>query len=138
MADIVVSLEKVKNRMSSVLLGKINNYRKNLRYLSEAGALSDPSYIVDDRRMSVLRLSEKTDLLAGKILDRSRAKLVGAASKLEALSPLAVVARGYGVVSDSQGTAVKSVSKLCVGEVIDIRLADGHASATVNSISEEK
>ena len=138
MADIVVSLEKVKNRMSSVLLGKINNYRKNLRYLSEAGALSDPSYIVDDRRMSVLRLSEKTDLLAGKILDRSRAKRVGAASKLEALSPLAVVARGYGVVSDSQGTAVKSVSKLCVGEVIDIRLADGHASATVNSISEEK
>ena len=132
--DIKSALDTVVGRMSGLLLGRINSYRKNLSYLSETGALSDPSYIVNDRRMTLLHLSEKLDIITEKRVDKARASLSGIASTLEALSPLSVVARGYSVVTDASGNTLKSVKKSNVGDEIDIRMSDGVISATVKSI----
>ena len=134
MTDIKSALDGVKGRMSNLLLGRINNYRKNLKYLSETGALSDSSYIVNDRRMTLFHLSEKLDIITEKRVDKARASLSGVAAKLDALSPLAVVARGYSVVTDTEGNALKSVQSAKVGANIDIRMSDGSISATVKSI----
>ena len=134
MTDIKSALDGVKGRMSNLLLGRVNNYRKNLKYLSETGALSDSSYIVNDRRMTLFHLSEKLDIITEKRVDKARASLSGVAAKLDALSPLAVVARGYSVVTDTEGNALKSVQSAKVGANIDIRMSDGSISATVKSI----
>lgn len=136
-ADISVSLASVKTRMSAVLLNRINNYRKNLKYLSESGVLSDPSHIVNDRRMETLRLSEKLDSATVRIVEKSRNALATKISKLEALNPLAVVARGYSVVSNGDGRTVKSVHGVSYGEKIEVRLSDGSISAVVDDIRKE-
>ena len=136
-ADIKTSLASVKTRMSAVLLNRINNYRKNLKYLSESGVLSDPSHIVNDRRMETLRLSEKLDSATVRIVEKSRNALATKISKLEALNPLAVVARGYSVVSNGEGKTVKSVHGVSYGEKIEVRLSDGRISAVVDDIRKE-
>ena len=137
MSDIIAALENVKDRISSIVLGRINGYRQNLKYLSETGVLSEPSYIVNDRRMELIHLSEKLDLITEKKIDKAKSALVASVSKLEALNPLAVVARGYGVVS-VDGVALKSVDQIKVGDLIDVKIKDGEISATVNGIRKEK
>ena len=136
-ADIKTSLASVKTRMSAVLLNRINNYRKNLKYLSESGVLADPSHIVNDRRMEVLRLCEKLDLSTVRIVEKARNSLVTKVSKLEALNPLAVVARGYSVVSGKDGKTVKSIHSVSLGEKIEVRMSDGRISAVVDDIRKE-
>ena len=136
-ADIKTSLASVKTRMSAVLLNRINNYRKNLKYLSESGVLADPSHIVNDRRMEVLRLCEKLDLSTVRIVEKARNSLVTKVSKLEALNPLAVVARGYSVVSGKDGKTVKSIHSVSLGEKIEVRMSDGSISAVVDDIRKE-
>ena len=69
------------------------------------------------------------------LLDRSisarRERLSALAGRLDALSPLSVLRRGYGFVTDSEGHTVTSIQELSKDACIDIRLADGVASARV-------
>ena len=137
-ADIVAALEKVKSRMGANLISRISAYRKNLRYLSEAGVLSDPLYIVNDRRMELGHLSEKLDLITEKKIDKAKTALIASLSKLEALNPLAVVARGFGVITDSDGNTLKSAENVSVGDTVNVKMKDGVLTATVENIKLEK
>ena len=136
-ADIAAALEKVKSRMSSNLISRVIAYRKNLKYLAEAGVLSDPTFIVNDRRMELIHLSEKLDLITEKKIDKAKAALIASLSKLEALNPLAVVARGFGVVTDGKGGTIKSAESVSVGDTVNVKMKDGVITATVENIKLE-
>ena len=58
-------------------------------------------------------------------------------SKLDAMSPLKVLSRGYSMTFDAQGHVVRSVRTLSCGDRITVRLADGRASAEVREIQED-
>jgi exodeoxyribonuclease VII large subunit len=51
---------------------------------------------------------------------------------LEALSPLAILDRGYALVFDSSGTLLKDAAAVHAGNEISARLAKGTVHATVN------
>lgn len=136
--EIKTSLDNLKSRMSNFLLGRINSFRNNLRYLSEAGVLSDPAYMVNDRRMELLHLSEKLDIHIEKKLEKMRAVLGESVAKLEALSPLAVVSRGYSVVADANGETLKSIDNVSVGDALQIKMNGGELDAVVSNIRKEK
>ena len=61
-----------------------------------------------------------------------------AISKLEAMSPLKVLTRGYSMVQTERGEVVRSVSQVSLGERIRVRLSDGTLSATVMKKEEGK
>ena len=61
-------------------------------------------------------------------------RLIGLARSLEAVSPLATVARGYALVSDIDGRLVRSVAQVQPGQTLTARLADGQVSAQVTAI----
>lgn len=56
-------------------------------------------------------------------------------AKLDVLSPLKVMARGFAIATDSEGGIVRSASKLSVGDKINLRLSDGSADCTIDSIN---
>ena len=58
-------------------------------------------------------------------------------SKLDAMSPLKVLSRGYSMTFGAQGHVVRSVRTLSCGDRITVRLADGRASAEVREIQED-
>lgn len=58
-------------------------------------------------------------------IDRDREKFSVAVGKLETLSPLAVLARGYAIVFDHQGRIIKRATDVQTGERLRIRLAEG-------------
>ncbi len=68
-----------------------------------------------------------------RTLARGRAKLGDRASRLDALSPLAVLSRGYAIASRDDGTAVRAAEEAVVGETIAIRLARGSLHAVISA-----
>jgi exodeoxyribonuclease VII large subunit len=57
-------------------------------------------------------------------------------AKLEALSPLKIMERGYSLVYDQQKAIVKSVHQLQLGDVVRIRFQDGQADCVVSQLEE--
>jgi exodeoxyribonuclease VII large subunit len=66
-----------------------------------------------------------------RALDAARMRLGAAAAHLDALSPLAVVARGYSVVRTADGALVRRLEQAVPGLEIHARVADGWISARV-------
>ena len=64
-------------------------------------------------------------------IEKSGALLTAHSARLEALSPLKVLARGYAVARDHQGTVLKSVSQLPPGKDFRLRVTDGEVDARV-------
>ena len=61
---------------------------------------------------------------AGLLADARRVVTEGA-GRLEALSPLAVIARGYAMAQDADGHVVSSVRQAHAGDALSVRVSDG-------------
>ncbi len=68
------------------------------------------------------------------LLRETRARLEGTAARLESLSPLAVLQRGYAVVSDSAGHPLTSAAAVKPGARLRLRFADGEVGATADRL----
>ena len=67
---------------------------------------------------------------------REIAEETGLTAKLDAMSPLKVLTRGYAMAQDKEKKVIRSVKQIVVGQMLDISLSDGVISATVNEIKE--
>ena len=81
--------------------------------------------------------SERMRTLINMKTADARLLLAKGAAKLEALSPLGVLARGYGFVQDKDGNTVTSVDKLSPDDTIRITVKDGTADAKITSVRKE-
>jgi len=64
-------------------------------------------------------------------LQTSRALLTAHSARLDALSPLRVLSRGYAVARDENGTILKRVAQLPAGKEFRLRVTDGEVDARV-------
>jgi exodeoxyribonuclease VII large subunit len=83
---------------------------------------------------AVDRLDRTADRLTGAIqfrLERSRALLAAHGARLDALSPLRILARGYAVARDADGRVLKRVAQLPEGREFRLRVTDGEVAARV-------
>ena len=79
-------------------------------------------------------LEEKLQIRMERRLSDARNQMKIFAARLEQRSPLAKLAGGYGYVSDESGSAVLSVDKVQIGDLLNIQLKDGKIMTTVNHI----
>lgn len=80
------------------------------------------------------RLERAGDRIAagmGRQLDRSRARLSEGGARLDALSPLRVLERGYAVARDASGAVLRRVAQFVPGEGFRLRVHDGEVAARV-------
>jgi exodeoxyribonuclease VII large subunit len=89
--------------------------------------LRDASQTFDDLNNRLLR-----DIHI--FFNASRQHLRDTASRLNALSPLGTMARGFSVVSDKNGSTVKNASGLSLGDPITIYFHVGRADAAVTAV----
>jgi exodeoxyribonuclease VII large subunit len=77
-------------------------------------------------------LARLTDAPLRSSLREARARLDGTAARLESVSPLAVLQRGYALVSDAAGHALTSAAAVKPGAALRLRFADGEVRATAD------
>ena len=91
---------------------------------------SDLRRRVIERRGRLTELSGRLQSSARVALESGSERVSLAAGKLESLSPLGVLARGYAIAFDSQGQVIKRAADIASGERVRIRVSEGELDCT--------
>ena len=132
------SLDTMANAMASSLSRQVKAARQHLMVLSASKALQSPTGYLEQRNQSVELLKNRLVAAQNQNITRAKQRYIAQISKLEAMSPLKVLTRGYSMVQTERGEVVRSVSQVSLGERIRVRLSDGTLSATVMKKEEGK
>ena len=110
--------------------------RQILDTLTAARVFRDPQTIITDRRMLLDSLTQRMASLEQNRILSEKEVLSSISGRLDAMSPLKVLSRGYAIVSDNNGCVVSSVDKINPGERVGVRFSDGIANMCVLDIHE--
>ena len=91
---------------------------------------------ISQRRKSLDLLHGRMDSLQSRCLNAHKQQFMSLAAKLDAMSPLKVLARGYSLTTAQDGTVLHSVVQTKPGQKIRVRLADGALSAVITEVEE--
>lgn len=108
--------------------------RERLEALAARPALASPHYWVASRREAMLRLRVVLDGAPRRALAARTERAEHLVARLRAVAPQATLERGYAIVIDSDGRAVREGAALTAGERVDLRLARGGAAARVEEV----
>lgn len=129
--EVAVWLRQMEGRLAQAMGRKLESARKDLDRAARCRALQDPMNYVDDKRMVLDYQREKLAAGLNASLNRERQRFGQLASKLDALSPLKVLGRGYAIPQKTDGGVVRSVSDVAPGDGLKLRVADGEISCQV-------
>lgn len=132
------NLDAMSNAMVSSLSRQVKAARQHLKVLSASQALRSPTGYLEQRSQSVELLKNRMVAAQNQNITRARQRFIAQISKLEAMSPLKVLTRGYSMAQTQRGEVVRSINQVELGERIRIRLSDGTISATVMNKEEGK
>ena len=129
--DVAVQLRQMAGRMAQAMGRRLETARRELDQAARCRALQDPMTYVDDKRMVLDYQREKLAAGLTASLSRERERFAALASKLDALSPLKVLARGYAIPRKEDGGVVRSTADVASGDTLRLRVADGEISCQV-------
>ncbi len=130
MRELYLYLDGAQTRLSSALSLQAKRCRERLVALKDRLNLLQKGRLLDEKKQAVSRCFEKIKGLAKVDFTKRRAAVSIAAQKLEALSPIKVLRRGY-CVAHSGAEAVGSVNQISVGDSLSLSFWDGEVFATV-------
>lgn len=131
--EIINVLEAFSYRANNSFIGRLNDYRYQLSRLSSSKVFAKPENMLDVPKIRLDSVSENLVLAMQLIQGRERERFAELNAKLAMLNPMAVIARGYGAVFDSNGRIIKSINDTKEHDLITIKVSDGEINATVNS-----
>ena len=134
-ADFKRQLGNVSQRMQQALTAKIDNAELRLARFSNHSALLKPLEVLERRSEEVHALATSMHQQVQLMMRLKETNLVSLAEKLDLVSPLGVLKRGYSLTTNEQGGVIKSSKELGVGSVIQTRLAEGSVTSRVEEIS---
>lgn len=138
MAELLRYLRGADNAMAQSVLHRLEREERRLKMLSEKRALTDPMAFVQDRRLQLDYLQDKMTAAARTHWDREARRFAGAVAKLDALSPLKVLGRGYAVARTEDGGILRSSDQVQPGDRIELRLAQGSLGCRVEEVEGEE
>ena len=124
-------LDAYASSMISSLNRQIKFGRQQLNVLSNSNALSSPTGYIQQREKNVALLKNRLIAAQQANIGKNRQRFIGSVAKLDAMSPLKVLQRGYSMTQTSEGNLVCSVHQVERGERVTISVSDGTLHATV-------
>ncbi len=115
---------------------RLDGARKHLNLLASSYVLTDPYRQVKQRREQIALYKDRLVSAQNHLIHNRKVRFVGSAAKLDALSPLKVLSRGYAITQTKDNTVIRSVNQIKINDAINISVSDGTVSATVTSIKE--
>ena len=128
------SMDAAASAMAAALSGKLRHARQRLHVLAQSPALVSPTGYLEQRQQSLEHLKSRLIGAQMQQIQRKKQRYIGNTAKLDAMSPLKVLTRGYSIVSADDGTIVRSVRQTAPGREVQVMLSDGSLRATVSDI----
>ena len=131
-------VDELSTRLWRYGLGNVKDARPRLENLERRMALIITAAVRESR----IQAEHSTAILRSAItrkVEVKRAKQESLVAKLEALSPLETLARGYSICQDTLTKRILTKSEqISLGQAVTVRLKQGSLQATVTEIREEK
>jgi exodeoxyribonuclease VII large subunit len=133
--EIVGQLKNLRQRLVALLRSRAAESRSRLEALAQRRVLRRPWERLHELDRRVDELEARAQRSAQRVLSQGRERLVGLADRLEALSPLGVLGRGYSITHRTEeGSLVTDASQLEVGQQLSSRFASGRAISRVERV----
>ena len=130
-------LEGLTLRLRQAMEVQLDRDRKELRRLEQSRVLRNPVAVVDDQRMRLDSAQRRLAMALERTLRRGRVELAGLAGRVDAMSPLKVLSRGY-AIAKAEGRAVTTVEQVQPGQAMDVLVADGVYHCRVEEKEEQQ
>lgn len=134
MSELRDTLRSAAARLDQAVDRGLSQRRAALTELSSRRVMQSPTGFIDQRRLELDSIRLRLDAAATGRLNRERQEFARLAAKLDALSPLKVLGRGYSIALDAEGRAVREAAQLKAGDKLDLRLSRGGAKCLVESV----
>lgn len=155
-ADLEAAVARERRALANALRQRLGSAEQEVCRLAERPVLRDPLALlapaaqtldlaamrlaraIPERlsrdRVHLAHARERLHSIGPRLLDRQSGRAATAAARLEALSPLGVLSRGYAVCFAEDGkTVVREIKQVATGDTVRVRLSDGRVDATVVS-----
>ena len=123
-----------QNRLRLALNKKYEMMKMHYEKVMSSSVFKEPIRMVNDRAMILDTYIKRLEVSIQNKKQAEKEQYVKLISKLDALSPLKTLSRGYSIVEEN-GKTISSVKNLKIGDNIDIKLSDGNAKAKVMEVT---
>ncbi|MEG2380198.1 MAG: exodeoxyribonuclease VII large subunit [Oscillospiraceae bacterium] len=130
--ELVEKFNNVYTRLYRQATQIVEKKRMTLKYFIDKPVLSNPIMKINENRLRLDGVSRMFENAYTNVLERKRQNLNVSVSKLDGLSPLSTMTRGFSVVKDDKGEVVKSTTQVKSGDMLTLVVTDGEISTTVN------
>jgi exonuclease VII large subunit len=131
---LVAQVENYKNRISTAALSFLNEQQNLLSSLISTLRYVSPDRRIQSERQRVDELSRRVYFSLLHRIQLQSIPIQGMQRRLEALNPLAVLRRGFAVVTRKEdGNVVSRVAQVRPGEKVTIRVSDGQVNAEIEN-----
>jgi exodeoxyribonuclease VII large subunit len=124
-------IDDLHYRLVTAVQRRLRTPGQRLASLTERLRRQDISVRIANTHRRLQRADERLLRTSTQMISSSHSRLNRASARLEALSPLAVLARGYALVYAADGTLLRSAAEITAGQTIRARLAHGTLKAQV-------
>lgn len=129
--EIYAGLWGLGDRLGRAMTRQLEAGRAALERARRCRVLQEPMGYVDDKRVLLDYQRERLAHGLRGALSRERERFARGAAALDALSPLKVLGRGYGIPRRTDGGVIRSVKEVDTGDGLELRLLDGSLTCTV-------
>lgn len=130
------NLDSMSAAMATALSRQLTAARRHYQLLSAHPALQSPMGYLEQRRKSLELLKNRLGSAQVQGIHTAKARYIAMTAKLDAMSPLKVLTRGYAMAQSEDGKVLRSVSQVNPNDTIRITVSDGCLSAAVTEIKE--
>lgn len=125
------ALDSMANTMANALVRQIKAQKQHLDVLSRSPALRSPTGYLEQRQRQLELLKNRLVAAENQDISRNNQRYLALTAKLDAMSPLKVLTRGYSMAQNGRGEVIRSVSQVELGERIRVSFSDGELFVTV-------
>ena len=133
---LMAAVDTARGRLLTGCRARIDAFARDLQLIKNKRCLSAPQYYIEEQAMRLDMLTRRFSSAAKQSLGTADRRLAATASKLDALSPLKVLGRGYAIGYAADGQVLDSISRTKAGDAVSLRLTDGQVNCQVVSIQE--
>ncbi len=131
-------INHLNTRLVHLLTKDAESKRVRLKHLMEARVFKVPGDKINQNRLLLDLLNKDIINLITSQNRVCKDTLGSLCGKLNTLSPLAVLSRGYAIVKNKEGKLIKSVKQIVRGELIGVKVFDGDIICKVEGTADEE
>lgn len=130
------TMDGMSAAMAAALKRQMQSARRHLQVLSQSNCLQSPEAYLHLRADALQTSANRLAAAQSKLLHLHKQRFISHAAKLDAMSPLKVIARGYAIAQTADGALLQSVHQVKAGDTVTVSLRDGKVDTTVSQVKE--